>query len=71
MRLLNDELTAMDNNFIGIDDTVDILVFDKSVYIFNHVSLERIFQYKDEFLAKTSEALGEILKQNVASCRMK
>lgn len=67
MRLLNDELTAMDNNFIGIDDTVDILVFDKSVYIFNHVSLERIFQYKDEFLAKTSEALGEILKQNVIS----
>jgi hypothetical protein len=67
MRLFNDELTTMDNNFIGIDDTVDILVFDKSVYIFNHVSLERIFQYKDEFLAKTNEALGEILKQNVIS----
>lgn len=64
-RIVNDELIALENDFLGIDETTDIIVFGNEIYLLNHISLERIFEYKDEFLKKTSEALGEILQKNV------
>jgi len=66
-QIVNDELVAMETDFLGIDEAVDIVAFDNEIYILNHISLERIFEYKDEFLKKTNEALGEILSQNVIS----
>lgn len=67
MQIINDELSAMENNFLGLDDTVDIILFDGKIFLLNHISLERIFEYKDEFLKKTNEALGEILSKNIIS----
>ena len=60
-RIINDELVAMDGDFLGIDDSADMILYDGSLYILNHISLERIFNYRDEYLKKTNEALGEIL----------
>jgi len=40
-------------------------LFENEIFLLNHISLERIFEYKDEFLKKTNEALGEILNKNV------
>jgi hypothetical protein len=65
VRILNNELLAMDSDFLGIDEATDIVLLGDSVYVFNHISLERIFKYKDEFLKKTNEALGELLTKNV------
>lgn len=39
----------------------------KNIDLFNHISLERIFNYRDEFLRKTHEALGEILSKGILS----
>ena len=64
-QIVNDELKSMDGNFLGIDETIDIVIFGEDVYLLNHISLERIFKYKDEFLQKTHEALGELLTKNV------
>ena len=64
-QIVNNELKTMVSDFLGIDESTDIVIFDNEVYIFNHVSLERIFKYKDEFLNKTNEALGELLTKNV------
>jgi hypothetical protein len=64
-RIINDELCVMDTDFLSIDEAVDIVIFDQYAHILNHVSLERVFEYKDEFLKKTNEALGEILKQQI------
>jgi len=64
-QIVNDELKSMDGNFLGIDETIDIVIFGDDVYLLNHISLERIFKYKDEFLKKTNEALGELLTKNV------
>jgi hypothetical protein len=36
----------------------------EDAYIINHISLERIFKYKDEFLNKTKEALCELFTEN-------
>lgn len=64
-QILNDELVAMDGDFLGIDDISDILVYGEDVLLLNHISLERIFKYRDEFLKKTKEALGELLTKNI------
>ena len=66
-RIIDNELNVIDNDFLGIDELIDIIVFDGKIYLFNHISLERVFNYKDEFLKKTNEALGEILTKNVIS----
>lgn len=66
-QILNNELNVIENEFLGIDEYVDIISYNGFLYLPNHISLERIFSYKDEFLRKTTEALGEILTQNVIS----
>ena len=38
---------------------------DKTMYILNHIGLERIFNYKDVFLNNTNIALTEIANRNV------
>jgi hypothetical protein len=63
-QIVNNELKTMDGDFLGIDDSIDIILFGDDVYLINHISLERIFKYKDEFLNKTKEALGELLTEN-------
>ena len=64
-QIVNDELRSMDGNFLGIDEVIDIALFEDDVYLLSHISLERIFKYRDEFLKKTNEALGELLTKNV------
>ncbi|MDR1285027.1 MAG: DUF4868 domain-containing protein [Campylobacteraceae bacterium] len=64
-QIVNNELQTMDGNFLGIDETTDIVLFGDDVYLINHISLERIFKYKDEFLNKTNEALSELLTKNM------
>lgn len=66
-RIVDNELNVIENDFLGIDELIDIIAFDGKIYLFNHISLERVFNYKDEFLKKTNEALGEILTKNVIS----
>lgn len=64
-RLFHNQLVAMEKEFIGIDETVDIALFNGKLYILNHISLERVFNYRDEYLKATHEAMGEILSKGV------
>lgn len=64
-RFFENELKAMDGDFLGIDETTDMILADKKIIVFNHISLERIFNYRDQYLNKTHEAMGEILQQGV------
>ena len=64
-RIVENELTKIEKDFLGIDELTDIIVFDEKIYLLNHISLERVFGYRDEFLKKTNEALGEILTKKV------
>lgn len=66
-RIINDELNVIESDFLGIDEFTDMIAFGNELFLLNHVSLERIFNYRDEFLRKTSEALGEILSKDVIS----
>lgn len=57
LQVFSDELVRMDSDFIGIDETVDILEWEDEFLIFNHIALERIFGYRDLFEKKTQEAV--------------
>lgn len=64
-RLINNQLVAMENEFIGIDDTIDIALYDEKLYILNHISLERVFNYRDEYQRITQSAIDEIENKHV------
>lgn len=64
-RIVANTLNVIESDFLGIDEFTDMIAFGDNLFLLNHISLERIFNYKDEFLRKTSEALGEILSKNV------
>lgn len=59
----DNELREMDNDFLGIDEYADMVLLDDMLIILNHISLERIFNYRDEFLKITNAAIGEIVNQ--------
>ena len=55
----DDELREMDSDFLGIDTLTDI-VYDPDyeiLLVLNHISLERIFNYRDEFLNIANAAI--------------
>lgn len=65
LQVLSDQLVKMDSDFIGIDETVDILEWEEEFLIFNHIALERIFGYRDLFEKKTREAVGILKKKEI------
>ena len=65
LQTFSDELVRMDSDFIAIDETVDILEWEKELLIFNHIALERIFGYRDLFEKKTKEAIGIIKNKDI------
>jgi hypothetical protein len=66
-QFVDDALREMDSDFLGIDALTDI-VYDPDyeiVIVLNHISLERIFNYRDEFLKITNAAIGEIVDKGI------
>lgn len=60
-----DELVQMESEFIGLDESVDILEWEGKLIVFNHIALERIFGYKDLFERNTVTALSIIRENNI------
>lgn len=52
------ELNKLDAKVFGIDGTVDMIKIDDQLFIFNHVSIERIFDMADIYHDMTVKALG-------------
>ena len=54
----NSQLVKIESSqLLGIDDSVDLIIFKDEVAIFNHVAFERIFDIKDEFLKSATSVL--------------
>lgn len=56
-------LNKLDAKIFGIDGTVDMVKVDNKLYIFNHISIERIFDMSNTYDSMTTEAL-RILKES-------
>ncbi len=59
-QLVNNTLTELDNHFFGIDDRTDMVLMDDTLIIINHISLERVFNYRDKFQEMTNLAIKRI-----------
>lgn len=60
-QLVNDELRELNSDFLGIDELTDMVLMDDILLILNHISLERIFNYRDKFQEMTNQAIGRIV----------
>lgn len=58
---MNDELRELNSDFLGIDELTDMVLMDDTLLILNHISLERIFNYRDKFQEMTNQAIGRIV----------
>lgn len=56
------ELCKLSQDFFGVDGYIDLICDNKTIYIFNNISLERIFKLKEQFTSKATEALDIIEK---------
>lgn len=60
-QLVNDELRELNSDFLGIDELTDMVLMDDTLLILNHISLERVFNYRDKFQEMTNQAIGRIV----------
>ena len=60
-QLVNDELKELNSEFLGIDELTDMVLTDDVLLILNHISLERVFNYRDKFQEMTNQAIGRIV----------
>lgn len=60
-QLVNDELRELNSDFLEIDELTDMVLMDDTLLILNHISLERIFNYRDKFQEMTNQAIGRIV----------
>lgn len=64
-RTVCDELRELKSAFLGVDECVDLILFEGTVFVINRAILEHIFQFETVFLQKTKEALQEINDHNI------
>lgn len=60
-QLVDDELKELNSDFLGIDELTDMVLADDVLLILNHISLERVFNYRDKFQEMTNQAIGRIV----------
>ena len=58
-------MRVIENDIIGIDQISDIIIFEGNLYLLNHIALERVFNYRDEFHRKTDEAIQVIGEKDI------
>ena len=57
--LINNELNEIrENSFIGIDDKIDLIVFEADIIIFQHTAFERIFKIDEQFKTEANKVLS-------------
>lgn len=54
------ELNKMEQQMLGLDGFIDLICVEDDIYIFNHISLERIFRLVEKYSNKAKEALQKL-----------
>ena len=60
-QIVDDELKELNSDFLGIDELTDMVLMDDVLLVINHISLERVFNYRDKFQEMTNQAIGRIV----------
>lgn len=56
-RFTTGDFEELEEDLLGIDDNVDVVIFDGEMLILNHIALERIFSISDQYQEKAKETL--------------
>lgn len=64
-RILNGDFEKVSSDLIGIDSTVDIIGYDSIFTIANHISMERIFDIKEQYKESAKQTLDLIREANL------
>lgn len=59
-RFIEGRFEKLEGNLLGMDDAIDIIVFNEEMFILNHVSLERIFSIHEQYSQNAEQALLKI-----------
>ena len=65
LQLFENQLREMENDFLGLDQYTDMVLMGDTLFVLNHISLERVFNYRDQYQKNTEQALGAILNQDI------
>lgn len=58
-QIINGAFSSLESSkFLGIDNALDFIVINKKIFVFHHISLERILKLKDKFKEKAKEVLN-------------
>ncbi|MGQ3440264.1 Kiwa anti-phage protein KwaB-like domain-containing protein [Bacillus sp. FSL R5-0560] len=57
-RIADGDFEKLEPNLLGIDENLDIIIFNDDILILNHISLERIFSIYDQYTEKATETLN-------------
>lgn len=50
-------LKIIEEQMFGLDGFIDLVCFDNSIYVLNHIALERVFRLEEQFSSRAAEAL--------------
>lgn len=64
-QLVSDELKELNGDFLGIDELTDMVLTETVLLVINHISLERVFNYRDKFQEMTNQAIGRIVVEGI------
>ncbi|GAC43083.1 Kiwa anti-phage protein KwaB-like domain-containing protein [Paenibacillus popilliae] len=56
-RFIEGDFEKLNPDLLGIDGNVDVVIFRDEMLVLNHISLERIFSIKDQYIEKASYTL--------------
>ncbi|MFZ7119502.1 MAG: Kiwa anti-phage protein KwaB-like domain-containing protein [Eubacteriaceae bacterium] len=60
----DNRFTKIEQNLLGLDGDIDVIVYNEEVLILNHISLERIFSISDQYTEKATTVLHTIRQAN-------
>lgn len=66
-QFFKNEFIQLQNDLLGLDSRVDIIVYKGEMLILNHISLERIFSIHDQYRNKASQTLDLVERTNKIS----
>ena len=68
-KLVNNKFSILDpKGILGIDNNIDLLIYDNQIYIFHHIAFERIFKLRNEFKEKAEKVLNnKIFKEKISN----
>lgn len=56
----DNQLNVIDSKMLGIDGDIDIIDYNNQLYIFKHISLERIFKIDEQYNEQARASLDEL-----------